>query len=324
MVSTSGNDENEKATTDQKYIAVFKKQKGVLSAGDIDALTFKSSESDLRIPWDEIEKHQVSPASHPKSLLKVVLRGQDKNPSLTFTLGSRSELERIRKDISHRLTGLKTHTAGIKRNVSGEPVLVKEDKDCTFTAVPQETLAMTRATLLANDGTLRAQHKLLVKESQTLTEEDFWMAHSDQLAEECARMYGKYRTGIKTYMASNLQLQGKVRLGVEEMRQIFILYPAVHKAYVEKVPLELSEEQFWKKYLESEYFYRDRGKIGQMTQNLKIFEPPKISSFAPADTGEDEDANVNKDKSEKDKDEKKQSQQGGAVVAGADDIFFSL
>ena len=34
------------------------------------------------------------------------------------------------------------------------------------------------------------------------------------------------------------------------------MYPAVHRAYEEKVPLELSEEQFWRKYLESEYFVK--------------------------------------------------------------------
>lgn len=33
-------------------------------------------------------------------------------------------------------------------------------------------------------------------------------------------------------------------LGEEEIQQIFILYPVVlHKAYEEKVPLELSDEQ---------------------------------------------------------------------------------
>jgi hypothetical protein len=36
---------------------------------------------------------------------------------------------------------------------------------------------------------------------------------------------------------------------VEEMRQIFIPLSAVHRAYEEKVPLELSDEQFWRKYL---------------------------------------------------------------------------
>jgi len=51
------------------------------------------------------------------------------------------------------------------------------------------------------------------------------------------------------------------------MRQIFVLNPAVHKAYEEKVPLELSDEQFWRRYLESEYFHRDRGRIGTAARN---------------------------------------------------------
>lgn len=57
-----------------------------------------------------------------------------------------------------------------------------------------------------------------------------------------------------------------ITLGVEEMKQIFIMYPAVHAAYEEKVPLELSEELFWRKYLESEYFHRDRGKLGMIAK----------------------------------------------------------
>jgi len=68
-------------------------------------------------------------------------------------------------------------------------------------------------------------------------------------------------------MKSSLDLldigtRNPIQIGVEEMRQIFILYPAVHKAYEAMVPLELSEEQFWRKYLESEYFHRDRGRLG--------------------------------------------------------------
>jgi hypothetical protein len=78
-------------------------------------------------------------------------------------------------------------------------------------------LAVTRATLLANDASLNAQHKLLVKETATLTEEDFWSAHFDQLAEECARIHGKYRKGISTSMRSNLQLQGVVSSGNNAM-----------------------------------------------------------------------------------------------------------
>jgi len=35
------------------------------------------------------------------------------------------------------------------------------------------------------------------------------------------------------------------------------------------VPLELSEEQFWRKYLESEYFHRDRGRLGTHFEKRK-------------------------------------------------------
>jgi transcription initiation factor TFIIH subunit 1 len=45
------------------------------------------------------------------------------------------------------------------------------------------------------------------------------------------------------------------------------LAQAVHRAYENMVPLELSDEQFWRKYLESEYFHRDRGRMGTAALN---------------------------------------------------------
>lgn len=85
--------------------------------------------------------------------------------------------------------------------------------------------------------------------------------------EEYARISGCAKAGTSSLLQSHLPSSGRVTLGVEEMRQIFILYPAVHKAYEEKVPLELSDEQFWRRYLESEYFHRDRGRIGTAARN---------------------------------------------------------
>lgn len=247
----------------------------------------------VNIPWSLVSKHQVSPATHPKSMLKVVLVEGSGKP-LTFQLDSRPELERIRKDISDRLQGHRSQhssllsspsqqpstpstASGTKRRHPDSASTTNTPKSASSTAamnlgrttsssfgeLDPAAMAVVRSSLLAANSTLRDQHQYLVQDSQTLNEEDFWKTHEGLLEEEYARIAGLTRAGTSSLLRSHLQVStGKVTLGVEEMRQIFIMYPAVHRAYEEKVPLELSDEQFWRKYLESEYFHRDRGKIG--------------------------------------------------------------
>lgn len=103
------------------------------------------------------------------------------------------------------------------------------------------------------------------------------------------------------------------------------MYPAVHKAYVEKVPLELSEEQFWKKYLESEYFYRDRGRIGQMARTQRIeqqlqLQPKQGKSLSSSADG-GEDAEKKRRLYEEQELENSSAPATAAVVSGVDDIF---
>mmetsp|Transcript_15947 Transcript_15947/g.44116 ORF Transcript_15947/g.44116 Transcript_15947/m.44116 type:complete len:337 (+) Transcript_15947:425-1435(+) len=254
-----------------------------------------SGEVMVDLPWSKVSKHQVSPANFPRSLLKIVLvEGAGK--ALTFQLWERSELERVRKEITERLrvfqtqhvslmqsfaTPAKSTTSGTKRKWNGMSSASSSSSgpggssgnssllatgfttNASYGELDPTSLAVTRSSLLASNPTLRSQHKYLVEESQTVSEEDFWKTHSSLLEEEYARISGITRAGTSSLLQSHLQyLTGRITLGVEEMRQIFIMYPAVHKAYEEKVPLELSDEQFWRKYLESEYFHRDRGRVG--------------------------------------------------------------
>eukprot|EP00529_Nitzschia_sp_RCC80_P009815 CAMPEP_0113461932 /NCGR_PEP_ID=MMETSP0014_2-20120614/11807_1 /TAXON_ID=2857 /ORGANISM="Nitzschia sp." /LENGTH=780 /DNA_ID=CAMNT_0000353731 /DNA_START=111 /DNA_END=2453 /DNA_ORIENTATION=+ /assembly_acc=CAM_ASM_000159 len=306
------------------------------SAGAAAAMTFtpSSSSSTSQTPseknsnispiqlvqsWKIVSKHQVSPASHPKAMLKINLvsdaaatngtksNGSPSLPpsSLTFQfMSGRSELEKIRKDISDRLQQIRggsggggsgsdsasASTIGTKRPHPDSSSSTKTIATTTrTTAVPSSSsklyeqrlggrptsemsfdeldptaLAVVRSSLLASNPNLRSQHQYLVQESKTLDEDDFWKTHQDLLEEEYARISGIARAGTSSLLKSHVQVSadGKLSLGVEEMRQIFIMHPAVHKAYEEKVPLELSDEQFWRKYLESEYFHLDRGKIG--------------------------------------------------------------
>lgn len=292
-----------------------------------------SSSPMVDLSWTKVSKHQVSPASHPKFLLKMVLNEGAGKP-MTFQLSERYELERIRKDITERLKDFQSqHTSllqsfatpskasssggsGTKRKLNGissaggTQSLLATGKTTkkSFGELDPTSLAVTRSSLLASNPTLRSQHKYLVEESKTVTEDDFWNTHSSLLEEEYARISGIARAGTSSLLQSHLQvLTGRITLGVEEMRQIFIMYPAVHKAYEEKVPLELSDEQFWRKYLESEYFHRDRGRVG-----------------AASGRHHESNENKNNDKSNGANGKKQadaNDQEARAAVAAADDLF---
>jgi len=288
----------------------------------------------IDIGWNKISKHQVSPAGHPRSLLKIVLIEGAGKP-LTFILKDRIDLEKIRTEISDRLKHSKSQhssllqfsssssasknstLAGSKRrhpsstsSSTTKTALLAQGitTSTSFGELDPTSLAVTRSSLLASNPKLRNQHKFLVEESQTITEEDFWRTHQGMLEEEYARISGITRAGTSSLLQSHLQMTGKVTLGVEEMRQIFILYPAVHKAYEEKVPLELSDEQFWRKYLESEYFHRDRGRVGAASRR------PDNSSNNIGDNDTNDMMNDNKKSNKAD-------QEARAAAVGTDDLF---
>lgn len=229
--------------------------------------------SSTSVDWKTIVKHQVSPVTYEKFLLKLIVK---ESSPLTYQLSSRDELGRIRKEITNRLRASRSqnnngenesNSANAASSSSGKKrphsLVSNKTTETSFGELDPTAVAVTRSSLLAANPSLRAQHHYLVQETETVTEEDFWTVHNDLLEEEHARISGMTRAGSSSLLQSHLQLlTGRVTLGVEEMRQIFILYPAVHKAYEEKVPLELSDEQFWRKYLESEFFHRDRGRLG--------------------------------------------------------------
>ena len=244
----------------------YKDGEGTLFLGG-DKLTFQQLKPEAQVfhvGMMSILKHQVSPASHPKALLKLNL---EDGKSHTFRLTNRLDLEQLRKDVTKRLRAFRP---GPQNHQGAANAMTDKMASAEFGDMDPTAAAVTRSSLLAANPTLRAQHYYLVTETQTVSEEDFWKTHQSQVEEEYAKICGQCKTGPSSIIQSHLvtaQGGNKITLGVEEMRQIFILYPAVHKAYEEKVPLELSDEQFWRKYLESEFFHRDRGRLGTAARN---------------------------------------------------------
>ena len=301
----------------------WKKQLGnvELDDGGLSFRTGAGGDTAIHIPWSRVKKHQVSPASYPKALLKVnLMDGSD----TTFQLPDRPSLERIRTCITqflqHGRNGAGSPPNSSTGNLSGKKRAFSEVaqspssllssstlKNTSFGDLDPTTLAVTRSTVLAAHPNLRQQHHYLVNESKTVTEEDFWKTHQDFLEEEYARMSGVAKAGSTSLLQSHVPAAGKVTLGVEEMRQIFILYPAVHKAYEEKVPLALSDEEFWRKYLESEYFHRDRGRIGTAARNHQPANAKQVENSV--------------DKKKENSGPTMEEQDARAAAVSADDLF---
>ena len=336
--------------------------------------------------WNSVSKHQVSPASHRKYLLKITLSSQTSTPSpsspslsITFQLKTREDLERIRKDVSKRLTECRRILAqnatptpdSRKRSIhdtyklptssqqTQNPALrtVSNQKNTdlcneelpstSFTTFYPTTTAVTRSCILSSNPALRLQHSILTQnqnisktntntgnQSPLMSEKDFWSAHSQTTAATESALHGLTSKGQPSTLKSSLNLlTGKIKIGVEEMRQVFILYPAVHKAYEEKVPLDMSEELFWRKYLESEYFHRDRGRlgshIGRMCKNERLEKQKSDKSKADKNNAnasgsavkEKDDADkVNAVEEDKMKNNERE-ENARVAAASADDIF---
>lgn len=324
---------------------IFKKRVGDLMVSPTN-MVFRSKQTEGRenaenaasivISWKDVVKHQVSPANYPKALLKVLLLAPTppnidtslnntnnnikSNLSTTFQMAGRDDLERIRKDITGRLLQRQQHADHRDRNGGGggsgannkkRPYSEFRSLNSSFGELDPTAVAVTRSALLAANAALRQQHKYLVTETSTVSEDDFWKTHQHLLEDEYARISGMARAGTSSVLQSHLPSSGRVTLGVQEMRQIFILYPAVHKAYEEKVPLELSDEQFWRKYLESEYFHRDRGRTGTTARN-----------HAPADAIlRDEKKNKKNGSNNSNAGPTFEQQEARAAAVGTDDLF---
>jgi len=330
----------------------------------------------IKCAWVTIAKHQVSPASHPRHLLKVVLHIPDdptststsngnKSAPQTYEFKSRSELERIRKDLSARLVHSRRVQAQNADPLNGQAngnrkrkldesgmspkssqAADEETSSSTFTSLTQSENSVTRSSILASDKNLHTQHSLLTTaaaaaaaaaannttennattqaQEPTVYDEDFWSTHSRKVSNQSAKIHGFVSKGLSSAMKSSLDIQitgnisKPIKLGVEEMRQIFIMYPAVHDTYEEKVPLELSEEQFWRKYLESEYFHRDRGRLGSSARSVS----KEKDSTAQGEDEKGKDSSDNKKiQEEENKAAKEREETARMGAASSNDIF---
>eukprot|EP00741_Cyanophora_paradoxa_P022684 tig00021493_g21907.t1 len=134
-------------------------------------------------------------------------------------------------------------------------------------AAVSEREVRARGELLARDGELRRLHEQLVR-GGVVTDDEFWDSRRALLRRE-EEMEAARRTGMPNALISDLKPQQDTanklhfRVTPEVIHAIFVETPAVHRAYLQNVPHKLSEKEFWTRYFQSKYFFRDRASDAQ-------------------------------------------------------------
>eukprot|EP01133_Synstelium_polycarpum_P006917 gene6917-8043_t len=119
-----------------------------------------------------------------------------------------------------------------------------------------------RVVLLSSNPSLKALFNDLVG-GGTISEADFWESRKAMLVNDSMRS-DKQNMGLPSIFLSDVRPTTesvstvKYRLTPSIIHQIFIQNPSVERAFKDNVPLKISEVEFWKKYLSSKYYYRDR------------------------------------------------------------------
>lgn len=134
-----------------------------------------------------------------------------------------------------------------------------------------------RDALLASNPELAAAHGRLVRGSRfakddesslaAVDEDEFWSARVDLFTDAVLKKGATQKTGISNVLdadikgarsgAGNSQRGGDVvtaTLSNEKMHRIFAERPAVRAAFLENVPKNMTEREFWTRFLRSEYF----------------------------------------------------------------------
>ena len=135
----------------------------------------------------------------------------------------------------------------------------------SVTTISLATLEV-RAALLARHAHLKQLHSDLVGKG-ILSEEEFWQSpsHAELVRRETEASSHQQR-GLSSAMAADIlpdvrSTSVHFKIDANIMHAIFLHSPAVHRAYGQLVPTQMSEKEFWTKYFKSRYVHAGRAAL---------------------------------------------------------------
>lgn len=153
-----------------------------------------------------------------------------------------------------------------------------------------------RLDLLNSDRNLRKEYEELVGSVNNpnangallLTPDEFWSTRQHLLLQqECIDL--KNHKGMASSLLiekADLKNKKKIQINAEIIQEIFTLNPIVRKVYEEKVPHELTEDEFWTQYFLSEYFTRDKAHLQSETSRKGASHATTDDMFSRAEENE--------------------------------------
>ena len=215
--------------------------------------------------WSNVRKDQYSPPSEARVmfLLGMYTATATNDDNALFLLTGRGNLHNSIEDLKRHV---KNNLEVTKKRSSGSSSSNSHNKvgDTTKFTI-EERLNKHRVELLEADKELKKEYQDLVINEKIMSDEEFWFSKKNAINESML-LEDPVKRGRLLKLYSDLdpndpkiyKEDGTINIDTETIDDIFRMYPAVYKAYDALVPQELTEQEFWDKYIQSEYYAKDK------------------------------------------------------------------
>ena len=228
-------------------------------------------EGERVVDLTRVTGHQRNKPGSKRASLRLVLAPASSSTPKPETFVMQFGNEPDRDALSERVKAVAA--TGDKQRLSAQKHGRNAESAQTDSKHPSPAELAARSALLASNPELAAAHGRLVRGSRfaaadapgadsldVVTDDEFWSARRHLFADAVLKAGATQMTGISNALDADIKgarSGGDVvtaTLSNEKMHRIFAERPAVRAAFLENVPRNMTEREFWTRFLRSEYF----------------------------------------------------------------------